>query len=153
MVEDKVKDFFGGDKDEDEDDKEGGFFSNFLDRDGDEEKLKKMREKQREKDEDEDDKKGGFFSKFLDRDEDKDKDDDKDHFFSKIFNRDDDDDDKGKEKQSGFSGLFSELEGPSAAGGYEGGDMGGVGGGGGCGGQTIALNDGGMYGQNVKSIS
>ncbi len=114
-----------GDKDKDDDEKKGGIFSFFG---GDDKKEK-------EKD------KGGPFS-FGD---DKKKDEEKGGFFSKIFDKDDDD--EGKEKKSGFSGLFTELEGVGAAGGNEGETVGGGEGSGGFKGQSVALNDGGTYGE------
>ncbi len=83
-----------GDKDEDE--RKGGIFS-FGSDDG-------------EKDEED---KGGLFS----FGNDKKKDEGKGGFFSKLFDKEDDE--KGKEKKSGFTGLFSEQEGASAAGGSE----------------------------------
>ncbi|XP_031696582.1 U1 small nuclear ribonucleoprotein 70 kDa-like [Anarrhichthys ocellatus] len=102
-----------------------------------------MEEKEKDKDE-------GIFSKIFNRDDDdndhkkksreKDEDDKKESFFTKIFDRDDDDD-KKKESKSGFTGLFSELEGAASAGGDE---MGGGGGGGG-GGMKVQLNDGDLF--------
>ncbi|XP_034086513.1 nucleoplasmin-like protein ANO39 isoform X1 [Gymnodraco acuticeps] len=109
MVEDAVKKALGkDDKDEDKEDKEGGFFSKIFDRDDDEEKRRKLREREREKEKEDDE-----------------------GFFSKIFHRgDDDDDDEGREKKSGFSGLFSELEGPPGGTGEQGG------------GTSVGINDG-----------
>ncbi|XP_034408154.1 prostatic spermine-binding protein-like isoform X2 [Cyclopterus lumpus] len=92
MVEDAVKKALGmEDKDEEKD--EGGVFSKIFNRDDDDDDKKKKR-KSSEKDDD---------------------DDKKESFFSKIFDRDDDDN-KEKDSKSGFSGLFSELEGAASAG-------------------------------------
>ncbi|KAM8859074.1 uncharacterized protein AB9W97_019314 isoform 2-T2 [Spinachia spinachia] len=111
MVEDAVKKALGmEDKDKDED--KSGIFSKIFNRDSDDDKKKK-------REEDEDDKKEGFFSKIFDRDG---------------------DEDKKKESKSGFSGLFSEMEGATSAGGHDGDHMGG-----GVTPQTVQINDGDLF--------
>lgn len=94
MVADAVEDALT--KDEDDEDKKdgGGFLSDIFKGD------------KKKKEEEEDDKLFSFGGRKNKKDDD---DDDKGGFFSKLFHKDDDDDkDKGKEKKSGFAGLFSE---------------------------------------------
>ncbi|KAL6102272.1 uncharacterized protein ACO6RY_17349 [Pungitius sinensis] len=89
--------------------------------------------------------KGGIISKIFNRDDDKKKKkkseekDKKEGFFSKMFDRDADED-KKKESKSGFSGLFSEMEGATSAGGQDGDNMGG-----GMTPQTVQINDGDLF--------
>lgn len=90
-MESAVKNAFGV---KDKDEKKGGFLS-FLGGGKD-------------KDDKDDNDKGSLFSFGDDKKKD---DDDKGGIFSKIFNKDDDD--EGKQKKSGFEGLFSEQEGAS----------------------------------------
>ncbi|XP_008319909.1 prostatic spermine-binding protein-like isoform X2 [Cynoglossus semilaevis] len=95
MVADAVEDALT--KDEDDEDKKdgGGFLSDIFKGD------------KKKKEEEEDDKLFSFGGRKNKKDDDDD--DDKGGFFSKLFHKDDDDDkDKGKEKKSGFAGLFSE---------------------------------------------